>query len=67
MKNITDLKQQLAKGKKFNYLFFWGHRQKSEQNVDKSCFSQWFPKGFTLDEVYYATVSYTHLTLPTKA
>ena len=58
MKNINELKQQIEKGKKFKYLFFWGHRQKSEQTVDKSCFSQWFPKGFTLDEVYYATAEH---------
>ena len=58
MKNINELKEQLEKGKKFKYLFFWGHREKSEQNVDKSCFSQWFPKGFTLDEVYYATAEH---------
>jgi len=58
MKNITELKQQLQKGKKFNYLFFWGHRQKTEGVVDKSCFSQWFPMGFTLDEVYYKTAEH---------
>ena len=58
MKNITELKQQLQKGKKFNYLFFWGHRQKTEGVVDKSCFSQWFPMGFTIDEVYYKTAEH---------
>jgi len=58
MKNITELKQQLQKGKKFKYLFFWGHRQKIEGVVDKSCFSQWFPMGFTLDEVYYKTAEH---------
>lgn len=58
MKNINELKEQLQKGKKFKYLFFWGHRQKSESVVDKSCFSQWFPKGFTIDEVYYATAEH---------
>jgi len=58
MKNITELKQQLQKGKKFKYLFFWGHRQKIEGVVDKSCFSQWFPVGFTVDEVYYKTAEH---------
>ncbi len=58
MKNITDLKQQLQKGKKFKYLFFWGHRQNTEGVVDKSCFSQWFPIGFTIDEVYYKTAEH---------
>ena len=58
MKNIKELKQQLQKGKKFNYLFFWGHRQKTEGIIDKSCFSQWFPIGFTIDEVYYKTAEH---------
>ena len=58
MKNINELKQQLQKGKKFKYLFFWGHRQKIEGVVDKSCFSQWFPVGFTIDEVYYKTAEH---------
>ena len=58
MQNITELKQQLQRGKKFNYLFFWGHRQKIEGVVDKSCFSQWFPVGFTIDEVYYKTAEH---------
>jgi len=58
MKNIKELKQQLQKGKKFKYLFFWGHRQKTEGVVDKSCFSQWFPIGFTIDDVYYKTAEH---------
>ena len=58
MKNINELKEQVQKGKKFKYLFFWGHRQKAEGVVDKSCFSQWFPKAFTLDEVYYKTAEH---------
>ena len=58
MRNINELKEQVARGERLKYLFFWGHRQKSEQTVDKSCFSQWFPVGFILDEVYYATAEH---------
>ena len=58
MKNINELKEQLQKGKKFKYLFFWGHREKTKGTADKSCFSQWFPVGFTIDEVYYKTVEH---------
>jgi len=58
MKNINELKQQLQKGKKFKYLFFWGHREKTKGTADKSCFSQWFPVGFTIDEVYYKTAEH---------
>ena len=39
MKNINELKEQVQKGKLFNYTFFWGHRQKKEGTVDKSYFN----------------------------
>jgi len=58
MKSLEELKEKIQKGQKFNYLFFWGHRQKNQTSVDKSCFSQWFPIGFTVDEVYYATAEH---------
>ena len=58
MKNKKDLEVEVRKGKKFKYLFFWGHRQKSNDVIDKSCFSQWFPVGFTIDGVYYPTAEH---------
>jgi len=58
MNNIEALKKEFQKGKKFKYLFFWGHREKTKGVVDKSCFSQWFPIGFTIDEVYYKTAEH---------
>ena len=58
MKNIKELEEEIQRGKKFKYLFFWGHRQKSNDVIDKSCFSQWFPVGFTVDEVYYPTAEH---------
>jgi len=42
MKNIEEIKERYQKGEDFNYLFFWGHRQKDEKIIDKSSFSQWF-------------------------
>lgn len=58
MKNINELKEYIQKGNSFNYLFFWGHRQKLDNTINKSCFSQWFPKGFSIDEVYYPTAEH---------
>ncbi len=57
MKNINELKEQIAQGKKFKYLFFLSHIQKS-QHIDKSCLSQWYPAGFSVDGVYYATAEH---------
>ena len=58
MQSINELKEHIQRGEKFNYLFFWGHRQKIEGVVDKSCFSQWFPVGFTIDKIYYKTAEH---------
>lgn len=55
--NLNDLQQAIQAGQQFKYLCFWGHSQSGEQ-VDKSCFSQWFPAGFELDGVHYATAEH---------
>ena len=57
MKNIYELKEQIARGERLKYLFFWGDKQKSAQ-VDKSCLSQWYLAGFSVDGVYYATAEH---------
>lgn len=58
MININDIRKDIENGKEFSYLFFWGHRQKNDNIVDKSCFSQWFPRGFTLDNIFYPTAEH---------
>jgi len=58
MQDFETLKDEIQKSKKFTYLFFWGHREKINGVADKSCFSQWYPRGFTLDEVYYPTAEH---------
>ena len=58
MKNIEELKKELQKGKKFKYLFFWGHKQKNKNIIDKSCLSQWFPVGFEINKVHYPTAEH---------
>jgi len=58
MQNINELQIKIEEGQSFSYVFFWGHRQKKEAKVDKSCFSQWFPRGFSIDEVYYPTAEH---------
>jgi len=56
--SIDWLHQQIATGKKIEYLFFWGHTQKTTGIIDKSCFSQWFPAPFTVEEKIYATAEH---------
>ena len=36
-----------------NYFFFWGHTQKNQNNIDKSCLSQWFQRDFVIADITY--------------
>lgn len=54
----TWLQSQLEKGIYFEYLFFWGHTPKRENIIDKSCFSQWYPSPFVVDDIIYATAEH---------
>ncbi|OTG79266.1 hypothetical protein B9T33_12350 [Acinetobacter sp. ANC 5054] len=62
---LTDLQEQVQQGQKFKYLCFWGHTQKQKDSVDKSCFSQWFPSPFVIDDVEYKTAE--HFMMAQKA
>jgi hypothetical protein len=48
----------------FDYLHFFGHIQRGSR-VDKSCFSQWYPSGFTINGVHYKTAE--HFMMASKA
>lgn len=56
--NLEQLQQQMAEGKAFQYLYFWGHTPKQADVVDKSCFSQWFDAPFMLEGIRYATAEH---------
>src|SRR5579871_4776144 len=56
MKYSSDwLKNKMNDEIKLDYLFFWGHRQKQKDSIDKSCFSQWFASPFKVDNILYLT------------
>ncbi len=56
--SLTWLQNQIEKGIQQDFLLFWGHTQKQEEVIDKSCFSQWFPSPFTIDGVTYRTAEH---------
>ncbi|MEO1434134.1 MAG: NADAR family protein [Bacteroidota bacterium] len=56
--SIAWLLTHLAEGNRVKYLFFWGHTPKSENAVDKSCFSQWFPSPFEHNGNTYLTAEH---------
>jgi len=58
MKYLDILKKGTQKGKKYNYFFFWGHEEKAHNAIDKSCLSQWYDRGFTINSVYYKTAEH---------
>jgi len=47
------------------YVYFWGHRQNSNNKVDHSCFSQWFARGLMKDGITYKTAE--HFMMAEKA
>jgi ribA/ribD-fused uncharacterized protein len=55
----------VAEGSSPEYLFFWGHTQKHADVIDAACFSQWFPRSFTVNGVHYATAE--HFMMAAKA
>ncbi len=58
IKSKEELLEQIAAGKQFGYLFFWGHRQPAGGGVGPSCCSQWFAAGFDIEGIHYPTVEH---------
>lgn len=56
--SIDWLKRNIEEKLSIEYLFFWGHTQKQEGIIDKSCLSQWYPAAFTVDGVTYPTAEH---------
>lgn len=49
-----DLKQSYIAGRRFKYLFFWGHTPSDSGLITEACLSQWWMCGFTVDGVEYS-------------
>ena len=65
MRSRAQLIEYMAAGGVVDFLFFWGHTPKAEDTVDASCFSQWFPRSFRVDDVSYPTAE--HFMMAEKA
>ena len=53
--NIEKLRENFAEGKKYEYVFFWGHKPSKDRNIGKNCLSQWYECRFTADNIEYHT------------
>lgn len=56
--NLETLRNRYVQGESLSYVFFWGPGEPGEGTVVSTCLSQWYPLGFTIDEVYYATAEH---------
>lgn len=56
--SVKWLQNEIEQNIPVEYLFFWGHNPKKENVVDKSCFSQWFPSSFEVDNIVYYTAEH---------
>ena len=61
MNNKEQLVDYVNQGNQVKYVFFWGH-QKPESGVTKTCFSQWYEAGFTVDGIHYPTAEHYMMT-----
>ena len=58
IRDIASLQAAIQAGLPAKYVLFWGHTLATVDEVDKSCFSQWFPASFTVASVEYATAEH---------
>jgi ribA/ribD-fused uncharacterized protein len=55
LKWLTD---KFDKGETLKYIFFWGHSNKTDEDVGKFVFSQWYFSPFIVDDVEYKTAEH---------
>lgn len=58
MLDISTLRRRFEAGESFTYVLFWGHRVPPDGTVVSTCLSQWYPLGFTVDGIQYATAEH---------
>lgn len=51
--DLESLLQETRRGKRFKYVFFWGHRPRKDGQIDKQCFSQWWNSSFKINDISY--------------
>lgn len=53
-----DLIAAVASGRRFDYVFFWGHRPSPDGAVSRSCFSQWYAATFRVNDEVFRTAEH---------
>ena len=57
--------KEVRAGKRYKYLFFWGHQPNRNGTIGKQCLSQWYYSPFKVDDIIYPTAE--HYILAEKA
>ena len=52
--DLESLQKEYQLGKTYKYVIFWGHTPNKVDTIDTSCFSQWWPCKFQVDEIWYS-------------
>ncbi len=53
--DVDTLRQAVARGERFSYRPFWGHRPSRDGRLSDACFSQWWPCSFVLEGQIYSS------------
>ncbi|RED62963.1 MULTISPECIES: NADAR family protein [Cohnella] len=52
--DLEQLRSACRAGRKFKYLFFWGHTPPVDGSVNQSCLSQWWMSPFEIEGTEYS-------------
>ena len=62
---LDQIQQAVQRGRRFKYLFFWGHKPRSDGRIGKAWLSQWYTAPFSVDGYLYLTAE--HFMMAEKA
>lgn len=55
---LEELQHKYKQGKRFKYLFFWGHQPSKDRSISSLCFSQWWTLPFEVNGLKFATAEH---------
>lgn len=58
MLSVAEVRAAVTDGDRPEFLFFWGHRPRSDGSLGPSCLSQWWPAGFEVDGQRFASAEH---------
>jgi ribA/ribD-fused uncharacterized protein len=56
--DVKWLVDEVVRGKRKKFLFFWGHQKSKSGELTSACFSQWWSAPFTVDGACYKTAEH---------